>query len=467
MNYLIFGTGDYYNRYKKWFEHQEIVALLDNSKQKQYTMIDGIKVLPPEEGVKLQYDFIIILSFYVKQMKQQLISLGVCENKIYHFYDLHQLFPPNKSYIQVQYYLNAEEIIQSQEQTSFKILLLSTDLTLGGPSIALFHAAMTLKKRGYTVVYAAMWDGALKEKLIKHDIPVVVDENLPMLTMKQAAWVNTFSLIICNTLNFHVFLSERDTAIPVVWWLHDAGFFYDGVNRKVFERICLENLKVVTVGPVPEMAVKEFLPDLKCEELLYGVREVESCSVRKNDSNVIRFITIGFLEDIKGQDILLQAVKKLPDHIRHKCEFYIVGHNKTLFGEKIQNESTNICEIVFTGSVSHEKIHELLAASNVLICPSRQDTMPTVVAEAMMHAVPCIVSDAIGTTAYICDGVNGFIFKSEDVTALAEKIEWCVTNREKLGETGRKARSIYDKYFSITAFETKFMKIVKDALGNQ
>ena len=93
--------------------------------------------------------------------------------------------------------------------------------------------------------------------------------------------------------------------------------------------------------------------------------------------------------------------------------------------------------------------------------------MPTVVAEAMMHAVPCIVSDAIGTTAYICDGVNGFIFKSEDVTALAEKIEWCVTNREKLGETGRKARSIYDKYFSITAFETKFMKIVKDALGNQ
>ena len=237
MNYLIFGTGDYYNRYKKWFEHQEIVALLDNSKQKQYTMIDGIKVLPPEEGVKLQYDFIIILSFYVKQMKQQLISLGVCENKIYHFYDLHQLFPPNKSYIQVQYYLNAEEIIQSQEQTSFKVLLLSTDLTSGGPSIALFHAAMTLKKQGYVVVFAAMWDGALKEKLIKHDIPVVVDENLPMLTMKQTAWVSTFSLIICNTLNFHVFLSERDTAIPVVWWLHDAGFFYDGVNRKVFERI--------------------------------------------------------------------------------------------------------------------------------------------------------------------------------------------------------------------------------------
>ena len=51
MNYLIFGTGDYYNRYKKWFEHQEIVALLDNSKQKQYTMIVGLKVFQRKKAL--------------------------------------------------------------------------------------------------------------------------------------------------------------------------------------------------------------------------------------------------------------------------------------------------------------------------------------------------------------------------------------------------------------------------------
>jgi len=66
MKLLLFGTGDYYNRYKKWFVHQEIVALLDNSKQKQYTWIDEIRVLPPEEGVKLSYDAVVILSFYAK-----------------------------------------------------------------------------------------------------------------------------------------------------------------------------------------------------------------------------------------------------------------------------------------------------------------------------------------------------------------------------------------------------------------
>ena len=66
MKILIFGTGDYYNRYKKWFEGQEISALLDNSVQRQYTVIDGREVLPPEEGIKLEYDIIVVLSFYVR-----------------------------------------------------------------------------------------------------------------------------------------------------------------------------------------------------------------------------------------------------------------------------------------------------------------------------------------------------------------------------------------------------------------
>ena len=35
MKILLFGTGDYYNRCKKWFENQEVLALLDNSEQKQ------------------------------------------------------------------------------------------------------------------------------------------------------------------------------------------------------------------------------------------------------------------------------------------------------------------------------------------------------------------------------------------------------------------------------------------------
>lgn len=465
MRYLIFGTGDYYNRYKKWFQQQEVLALLDNSEQKQHTVIDGFDVLTPEEGIKMDYDIIVILSFHVKQMKQQLISLGVDKDRIYHFYDLHQLIGAEVVKRPVQYFLKAEEVVECRQPVLPKILLLSHDLTLGGPAIALFHAAAVLKKQGYMIVFASMLDGPLKQQLIENDIPIIVDENLQISTMQETDWAKTFSVIICNTLNFYVFLSERDTRIPVIWWLHDAAFFYEGVNKNVIGKMCLSNLKAVSVGPVPAEAIREFLPDMVCDELLYGVADTEDSTALTEEKDVTRFITIGFLEARKGQDILLQAIKKLPDNIRRSSEFYIVGHEATLFGERIRSESSDIREIFFTGSVGRERIHELINSSDILICPSREDPMPTVAAEAMMHSVPCIVSDATGTAAYIHNGEDGYVFPSEDVQTLTERIEWCVINKEKLEGMGKKARKLYEKYFSMPAFEKQFMEVIHGALS--
>lgn len=464
MKFLLFGTGDYYNRYKKWFEHQEVMALLDNSLQKQHTYIDGIEVLSPKEGISLPFDAIVILSFYVKQMRQQLLLLGVDKDKIYHFYDLHQLILKNKRIRPLQYYLDARERIEQKKTTESKILLLSNDFALGGPSIALFHAAIILKKYGYSVVYASMLEGPLRNKLIENDIPVVVDENLQIATMKETEWVNTFSLIICNTLNFYVFLSERNMEIPVIWWLHDARFFYDGVNREIMGKICLHNLKAVSVGPVPIKAIKEFIPTMECDELLYGVADLKKEDRVQKTDEITRFITIGFLEERKGQDILLKAIHKLPDRIKSLSEFFLVGHNKTLLGEKICRESDENDKIMITGSVDREKIHELLRLADVLICPSRQDPMPTVVAEAMMHGVPCIVSDATGTMAYIHDGEDGLVFPCENECDLAEKIQWCVDNRDKLQRMGEKARKLYEKYFSMSVFEKRLLEIIQDAM---
>ncbi len=467
MKLLLFGTGDYYNRYKKWFVHQEILALLDNSKQKQYTDIDGIRVLPPEEGVKLPYDVVVILSFYAKAMKQQLINLGVAQSNIYHFFDLRRLFAQNitemfKHYSK-QYFPSVEEN-EVCEKTLGRILLMSQDLTLGGPAIALFHTAIVLRNKGYDVVFASMIDGPLREKLTESGIPVIVDVRLQIAVMREIDWINTFSLIVCNTLNFYLFLSERNMEIPIIWWLHDARFFYDGVDREIMKKICLRNLKAVSVGPVPTQAIKEFIPTIECDELLYGVTDLKKeVKIQKIDK-ITRFITIGFLEERKGQDILLRAIHKLPDTIKNSSEFFLVGHNKTLLGEKICRESEENDKIIITGSVDREKIHELLRLADVFICPSRQDPMPTVVAEAMMHAVPCIVSDVVGTTAYIHDEEDGLVFSCENECELAEKIQWCVNNKDKLQCMGEKARKLYEKYFSMSAFEKRLLEIIQDAI---
>lgn len=458
MKFLLFGTGEYYNRYKIWFAKEDIIALIDNSKEKQGQYIDNILVIPPEAVCQYEFDAIVILSFYVKAMKFQLIQLGIEESRIYHFFDLHNLIYHQVKKRAIHYY----EPKDKNESENKKILLLSHDLTLGGPALALYHAAQILRKNGYQAVYGSMLDGPLRRTLTEEGIPIIVDENLMIETMKEAEWTNGYSLIICNTMNYHVFLSERGQNVPVVWWLHDALFFYDGIRQEVMEKISQDNMQIWSVGPIPKKAVQTFRPDLQIEDLLYGVADQADRKNKVNSDSVIRFITIGYIEHRKGQDILLEAIKGLEDEFRQKAKFIFVGQNTSLMAQNLIEASGNIPEIVITGPVDREEIDTLLERSDVLVCPSREDPMPTVAAEAMMHGLPCLISDTAGTVKYIRNGIDGIVFQSGNIEQLREILRKCIQGSYNLKEMSRNACKVFEKYFSMEAFEQRFMSLVED-----
>lgn len=469
LKFLLFGTGDYYERYKKWFAKEDVLALLDNSLVKQNTYLDGNKILSPEEGVQLPYDAIVILSFYVKEMKEQLLRSGVVEEKIYHFYDLHRLLYQEEIRKPVQYFGQAREVVETDIVSERKILLLSNDLTLGGPAIALFHAAKSLVRYGWQVVVASMLDGPLRGKMLSEKIPVIVDHNLQIETMKESEWTKHFSLFICNTINYYVFLSERDVSIPVIWWLHDSTFFYDGVDKDGLRGIDKTNLWIASVGPVPEQAMHRFVPAIDVVRLNYGV---EDNAVKKQKSitdkpSKLYFVTIGYIEWRKGQDLLIEAVKLLPEEIRKKAEFYLVGQNTSMMAQQIKISIEDIAEIKMTGPVDREGIIHMFDLADVLVCPSREDPMPTVAAEAMMFGVPCLVSSITGTAEYIQDGRNGIIFPSEDVKELSLKLRWCIEHKYRLKQMGKEARTLFERYFSMNVFEKNLLHLVEKAVKPQ
>lgn len=478
MKFLLFGTGDYYGRYKKWFSPDDILVLLDNSPVKQDTYIDGIRVMSPEEGIKLSYDAIVILSFYVKEMKAQLIRLGVAENKIHHFYSLHRLIYRAEIKKPITYYGGGEKVVNVggifcpdkilPGGIGKKVLLLSQDLTLGGPAIALYHGAKILSHHGYQVVYGSMTDGPLRKKLLSERISVIIDPNLQIETMENTGWADSFSLIICNTINFHIFLSKRDPWVPVIWWLHDSAFFYDGVDGCVLRNINRTNLWIVAVGPVPKHAFCAMVPDSRVDRLLYGVEDQGGCGAykkQKDKGGKTRFVTIGYIEWRKGQDILFDAIKMLPKELRQKAEFCLVGQDTSVMAGRLKQDMESMPEITMTGVVDRDEINRIFEEADVLVCPSREDPMPTVAAEAMAYGIPCLVSDAAGTAEYIRDGQDGFVFHSEDTEGLAMKLQWCVEHREELGEIGGRSRQIFDRYFSIDVFEKNLLRLVRGIIS--
>lgn len=464
MRLLVFGTGEYYERFKKWIANEEIVALLDNSPTKQNTIIDNVEVLSPQEGVTRDYDAVIIMSFYIKAMKKQLMELGVSETRIYHFYELRKLIRLEENQQQIQYYgITEQELLRDAGKT---IGLFSTDLALGGTAIALFHMAKVLKKLGYSVVFASMMDGPLRKRIEELDIPVVVDANLQLATMRETVWLAEFKLIICNAINYYIFLSDRNLRIPMIWWLHDSAFFYDGVDREVLRKISGENLRVLSVGPVPRDAFHQVYSEMPVGQLLYGVDDMTGKAVKKTPHEKVCFVTIGFIEERKGQDILLQAISLLQKEFREQAFFYLIGQNTSLLAEKIREEAKHMPEIILTGPVGREEIDKILRDADVMICPSREDPMPTVAAEAMSYGVPCIVSNVTGTAEYIKEKENGLIFESEDAEILAHRIRWCIENRGRLEQMGISARQVYERCFSMSVFEKAVGGMVVELCGH-
>lgn len=177
------------------------------------------------------------------------------------------------------------------------------------------------------------------------------------------------------------------------------------------------------------------------------------------------FITIGYIEWRKGQDLLIDAIDLLPKEMVDKAEFIIIGQNTSLMAQKLADRISDMRNVKMPGTVSREEVHRLLENADMMICPSREDPMPTVCAEAMMHRVPCLVSDSTGTSAYIKDGYDGLTFKSEDITELKDKIVWCIKHENELNEMGDRAYGIYEKFFSEKAFEHNLLLHVEEMIG--
>lgn len=462
MKILLFGTGDYYRKYREWFRREDIEGLIDNDENKQGILIDGFQVYQPHIAVNREYDCVVILSVHEEAMHRQLVELGVPEDKIYKFSELHKHPDIIKKARPVCCWGNDRmfsEIITGSYADA--VLLMSHNLDLNGASLALFYMAQILVKNGFRVLFASCADGSLRRHLYEKNIPAIIDPNLQVRTQKGTEWTHGFRRIICNTLNYYHFLSDRIQEVKIIWWLHDPLMFYKSLDQELLHKIQVDNLTVCAVGPIAEESFKVYYPNAKVKQLIYGIPDMP---VNRMPHDKLEFITIGNVQEYKGQDILIQALKRLDSETIEQIHVKIVGFQSSVYANDVKTQAEELGSTVsFMPPTDREQIHRLLDESDVLVCPSRADTMSIVTNEGMQHGLPCIVSDAAGVSAYINDGVDGFIVKQGSVESLLQKIKWCVDHRDRLEQIGLAARRIYEQYFSMETFEKKLLPIVRDA----
>ncbi|MBZ9652087.1 glycosyltransferase [Psychroflexus montanilacus] len=129
---------------------------------------------------------------------------------------------------------------------------------------------------------------------------------------------------------------------------------------------------------------------------------------------------VGALNEHKGVPLILEALKKLPEHIQVKTIHFIGdGPERAKYEELAQQLKMTI---YFHGFLPKPEVHSILAQSDALILPSKSEGFPKVVGEAMAYGCMPIVSKVSCIEDYITHGDNGFVLQELSSRALVESL---------------------------------------------
>lgn len=155
-------------------------------------------------------------------------------------------------------------------------------------------------------------------------------------------------------------------------------------------------------------------------------------------------LLVGYPYHIKGVDVLIKAFNLITNDYPG-LKLKVIGHceDRTEY-EAMTGGNTNI---MFYPGMKYEQIIPEFENCRIFVLPSRTEAMGRVLIEAMACGKPVIGSNVGGIPGVIEDGVNGFLFESENHEMLAEKMRRILDNDElaqSMGESGYKIAS--EKY---------------------
>ena len=446
MKALVFGTGNFYQKYKNKVPC-EVVGLVDNNPEKQGKQLDEHTIISVDDMASCVYDCVYVLVKDCDLIKKQLKKVGVPKSKIFTYENIPADFSVDDNFFDLK------------NSGKKSVVLFSHTFAVTGAALELFYVGACLKKMGCSVYAAAPVGGNVQALFREKGIPTIIDNRISTHSLSQIEWASKFDYTWINTAILCTLLKKA--AKPkntVILWLHEPKYWYKLVSKKDVASISLKQLSVYAVSSVATDAFSELNHRFKVEPLAIGVPE-KIVPRKKRNNKVMNFSVVAEVFSLKGQDILLRALCHLSREVLSGIEVFFVGRILPEFLKQIEILLSWFPNVHVLGEKSRDEICETYAKTDVLICPSRVESFSLVTVEAAMNGVPTIVSNSAGVSNYIEDMKDGFVFESENAEELAKKIEWCYKNREKCVLAGNAARKKYEKLFSIPAFENRLMNL--------
>jgi glycosyltransferase involved in cell wall biosynthesis len=219
----------------------------------------------------------------------------------------------------------------------------------------------------------------------------------------------------------------RKRPIACIYAPHGGTLHYDEASLEgmIYFRIerWLEHLTdlLVHVSAFEAETYRRKVGVPRCQAVVIrnGLREEEFTPVvPRQDARDLLFL--GMMRDLKGTDIFLEAIAKIEQRYRRKITAHVVGQAEEPERYRALAQTLGIAErVAFSEPMP---VRDAFAGARVIVVPSRAESMPYVVLEAIAAGVP-IVATRVGGIPEIFGPSADELVVPGDSGALAQAIE--------------------------------------------
>lgn len=302
----------------------------------------------------------------------------------------------------------------------------------------------------------------LQQKVIKIIITKKYDLYYMTLTSSGAGFYKDFLVLVI----FKLFRKK------VIFHFHNKGVSknQDKKIQNLLYKFTFRNTKAILLSQNLYQDIQKYV---KPEDVFIcpnGIPEIKTISaiIKKDTSKVCKLLFLSNMMEEKGVYILLEACNILKvKNINFECHFIGAWSDITEIDFKTKVEQLDLSESVFChGKKYNEEKDAYFLNSDIFVFPTfySLETFGLVNLEAMQYSLPIISTPEGGIPDIVIDGETGFLVPQKDALALADKIEFLISNpelRRKMGASGRKR---YEEHFTLEKFENRMVEILKQAI---
>ena len=174
--------------------------------------------------------------------------------------------------------------------------------------------------------------------------------------------------------------------------------------------------------------LREHYPHLEVLQAEHAPNWVFHRLERRPQTKPLDFLYVSVLSFIKGTDLLLRGL----DQLRNELDFRltIVGAPSPEFVARMKAVTSAALweRITFRHNLAQAEVAQEVARATMVLFPTRVDTSPNSVKEAVVAGAPVVASAIGGIVDYVVPGRNGLTFPAGDLAAFVQAVRTAVTH---------------------------------------